>query len=115
MRKAIDHILPKTWRATQFCKISAKRAHLRLRFLLSHHHALISLRNSITLTPVAFTVDARFFDGMFDAILHLNVVDNDSIVCFTRETVQEKSKEDVMNENKGEVIESLRSHHRPDE
>ena len=68
------------------------------------------------MTPIALTVDARFFDGKFDAILHLNVVDNDSIVCLTRETViQERTKEDVVYENKGEVIESLRSHNRSDE
>ena len=73
------------------------------------------MRNPITLTPVVFTVDARFFDGKFDAILHLNVVDNDSIVCLTRETVQEKSKEDVVNENEGDLMELLRSHHKSDE
>ena len=48
-------------------------------------------------------------------MLHLNVVDNDSIVCLTRETVQEKSKEDVVNENEGDLMELLRSHHKSDE
>ena len=67
------------------------------------------------MTLIALTVDARFFDVKFDAILHLNVVDNDSIVCLTRETMQERTKEDVVNDNKGEVIESLISHNRSDE
>ena len=31
VRKTIEHILPKTWYTAQFCKISAKQAHLSVR------------------------------------------------------------------------------------
>ena len=99
-RKTIKHILPKTWRTTQVCKISTKRAHNcekcdvdgKVCVQLKFNHTKCGRERTVTgrpfvfsiftitrftcrASPISFRNDARVFTKLFDQVCNFSIVD----------------------------------------